>query len=98
MLGTDSQVLPDGTHLSANALPQDVGSARGGREQPRQDGPEDKSFKAQESALTLPPQKCSIPGTQPPRAEASSLPTHPIPSYWTQTPPQNKEAFALANN
>lgn len=91
VLGTHSQVLPDGTHLSANVLPQDVGGARGGREQPRQDGPEDKNITAQESALTLPPQKCSIPGAQPPRAEASSLRTHPVPSSGLRYPHKTKK-------
>lgn len=34
MLRTDSQVLPDGAHLGANVLPQDVGSAGSWGEQP----------------------------------------------------------------
>lgn len=37
MLGTDPQVLPDGAHLGANVFSQNVGSTRGGREQPCQD-------------------------------------------------------------
>lgn len=36
MLGTDSQVLPDGAHLRANVLPQDVGRARSWGKQPSQ--------------------------------------------------------------
>lgn len=37
MLGTDSQVLPDGAHLRANVLSQDVGSARSWGEQASED-------------------------------------------------------------
>lgn len=39
MLRADAQVLSDGAELRADVLAQDVGGARGGREQTRQDGP-----------------------------------------------------------
>lgn len=50
VLGADPQVLPDGVHLGANVFPQDEGGPRGGREQPSQDGPEDRNVQVQESA------------------------------------------------
>lgn len=39
MLRADAQVLSDGAELRADVFAQDVGGARGGREQTRQDGP-----------------------------------------------------------
>ena len=39
VLGTDSQVLANGAELRADVLSQDVGGARGGREQAGQDRP-----------------------------------------------------------
>lgn len=50
VLGTDTQILPNGAHLRADVLPQDVGRARGGREESSQDGPEKQ--RVQESELT----------------------------------------------
>lgn len=37
VLGADAQVLSDGAEFSADVLAKDVGSTRGGREQPSQD-------------------------------------------------------------
>lgn len=80
MLGADPQVLPDGVHLGANVFPQDVGGPRGGREQPSQDGPEDRDVQVQKSACspTSPEMLHSGLHSQH-RAEASSLPP-PTPS------------------
>lgn len=37
VLGADAQVLSDGAEFSSDVLAKDVGSTRGGREQPSQD-------------------------------------------------------------
>ena len=39
MLGTHSKALTDGAQFGADVFAQDVGGARGGREQACQDGP-----------------------------------------------------------
>lgn len=37
VLGTDTQILPNGAEFSADVLAEDVGCTRGGWKQPRQD-------------------------------------------------------------
>lgn len=39
VLGTHAKVLTDGAQFGADVFAQDVGRPRGGRKQPRQDGP-----------------------------------------------------------
>lgn len=39
VLGTHAKVLPDGAQFGADVFAEDVGRPRGGRKQPRQDGP-----------------------------------------------------------
>lgn len=39
VLGTHAKVLPNGAQFGADVFAEDVGRPRGGRKQPRQDGP-----------------------------------------------------------
>lgn len=39
VLGTHAKVLPNGAQFGADVFAEDVGGPRGGRKQPRQDGP-----------------------------------------------------------